>query len=302
MLSYTGQRNLFGTLVNNSDATILTTADTLINDQRRFVLSRKNWWFLEKAFTFTTVAAQQFYTLQGDIDRVISDPYVAVGNTRYTPRECQSRNVWDRLNLVTYSSDVPAWWIQYNNTVGIFPKPTTSNYVYTVNAKQKQVDMSLADYSTGTIVSVANGGTAVVGNGTTWTAGMVGMWIRITQTTAANSGDGIWYQISAVPSTTSITLATNYGGPAIAAASTSYTIGQMSVLPDAYDSLPVYLALQTYFTSIEPDSDKHEKYGNMAGALMTQMERDQSNRTGGRVLDDGIVATSIINPNLTVGF
>src|SRR6266567_3450712 len=99
MLSYTGQRNLFGTLVNNSDSTILTVADSLINDRRRFVLSRKNWWFLEKAFTFSTVASQQFYTLQGDIDRILTAPYVTVGSTRYVPREVTSREEWDRLNL-----------------------------------------------------------------------------------------------------------------------------------------------------------------------------------------------------------
>ncbi len=302
MLSYTGQRNLFGTLVNNSDSAILTTADTLINDRRRFILSRRNWWFLEKAFTFNTVASQQFYTLQGDIDRILTSPYVTIGNIRYVPRECTNREEWDRLNLVSYTSDIPTWWIQYGSTVGIFPKPTTANYVYTLNAKQKVIDLSIADYTTGSIVSVATGGTAVVGTGTTWTAGMVGQWLKITAGAAANLGDGVWYQIAAVPSTTTITLAQPYGGVAISTATSPYTIGQMSIMPDAYDSLPIYLALQTYFTSIEPDQAKATMYTAMAGDLAKQMDADQSNRTGGRVLDEGIDKTAIVNPNLTVGF
>lgn len=303
MLSYTGQRNLFGTLVNNSnDASILTVADTLINDQRRTILSFKNWWFLEKQFTFNTVASQQFYTLRGDIDRILSAPYLTNGNTRYTPREVTSREEWDRLNLVTYSTDVPQWWIQYSNTVGLFPTPTSSNLVVTLNAKQKQVDMSLADYTTGSIVSVANGGTAVVGTSTVWAAGMVGQWIRITPNSSTNSGDGIWYQISAVGSATTLTLAQPYGGTAISGGTTVYTIGQMSILPDAYDSLPIYRALATYFTSIEPDISKAEEYTKKADVMQSIMNVDQSNRTGGRVLDNGIGIGGIINPNLTVGF
>lgn len=302
MLSYTGQRNLFGTLVNNTASTILAVGDSLINDRRRFVLSRKNWWFLEKAFTFTTVASQQFYSLQGDIDRILSAPYVVIGNTTYVPREVTSREEWDRLNLVTYTSDIPQWWIQYGATVGIFPKPTTSAYTYTVNAKQKVIDLNIADYTTGTIVSVASGGTAVVGSATAWTDGMVGQWIKINNSATTNKGDGQWYQISAVGSTTSITLARPYGGTAIVAGAASYTMGQMSIMPDAYDSLPIYLALQTYFTSIEPDQTKATLYGGMAGDLMKQMEADQSNRTGGRVLDNGIMYGAPVNPNLTIGF
>lgn len=303
MLSYTGQRNYFGTLVNNTGTATLATADTLINDKRRVLLSSKNWWFLKKDFTFTTTAGGQYYTLQGDIDRIFSSPTVLVGSTRYTPVEVSSRDEWNRLNLTTYSTDFPQWWTQYTSSqIGIFPKSTTAGYTYTLNAKQKVVDLSVVDYTTGTIVTLANGGTAVTGAGTTWTAGMVGKWIKIAAGNAANLGDGLWYQISAVGSTTTLTLAQAYGGTSIAAGSATYTMGQMSILPEAYDSLPIYMALETYYTSIEPNAVQSDKYGESAKSLLVQMNADHSNATGGRVLDEGVGRSTPINPNLTVGF
>ena len=173
MLTYTKQRNTFGNLANVSDSTTLSIADDLINDRTRFIVSARPWWFLEKAFTMTTVASTQFYALPGQVDRIISSPYVTVGSVNYTPREAPSREFWDNLNLVTYSSQIPEWWYQYGTTLGFFPTPSASSNTITVNAKQKVIDLSLADYTTGTITTIANGGTADTGSGTSWNASMV---------------------------------------------------------------------------------------------------------------------------------
>lgn len=300
MLSYTGQRNLFGDLVRNSSSATLTLADTLINQRRKVVLSARPWWFLEKAFTLSTTASTQFYAIPGQIDRILSSPYITVGGNRYVPKECPSREVWDQLNQSSYTSDFPEWWILYGNQIGFFPTPATSSNTITFNAKQKVVDLSVADYTTGTIVSVSNGGTAVVGSSTSWTTGMAGKWLKIASGNAANLGDDIWYQVSSVGGATAITLNNPYGGTAIAAGSASYTLGQMSILPDAYDELPLYLALQTYFTSVDPNEKKAALYASMSKDLYSQMLTDHSNNTGGRVVDWGLEEEAIINPNLRI--
>ena len=129
-----------------------------------------------------------------------------------------------------------------------------------------------------------------------------GQYIRIDPGTAANKGDGTWYMISAVGSATTLTLANAYGGTAIAAGSATYTIGQASILPEAYQMLPVFLALEIYFTSIDPKPQNAQLYQGKGADMMQQMVRDQSNKTGGRVLDEGIDKTTLINPNLTIGF
>jgi hypothetical protein len=302
MLSYTGQRNFFGTKVNNSDSTILTIADGLINDHRRQVLSKRMWWFLEKAVTFTTVALTQGYVLQGNIERIVTAPTVTIGTVRYTPKEAYNYDFWNRLNLVTYSSDIPEWWWFSESTLYFFPQPNAGGKTATVVGKQKVIDLSIADYTTGTIVTATNGSPSIVGSGTSWTTGMAGMWLKITKASAANAGDGTWYQIASVDSATTLTLARNYGGTSIVAGSALYTIGECSILPEQYDALPIYQALAEYFTSNDPNETKAARYDKFATDLMRQMEAEQSNRSGGRVIDEGIDKTSIINPNLTIGF
>ncbi len=59
-------------------------------------------------------------------------------------------------------------------------------------------------YSAGT-ATFTTGSTTVTGSGTAWTAGLVGMWIR-------RASEPTAYQISAVPSATSITIASAYSG------------------------------------------------------------------------------------------
>lgn len=298
--TYTGQRNFFGTKVNNLDTTILATADDLINDHRRQILSAKQWWFLEKSFSYTTVAATQGTTLQGDIDRIVADPIVTIGTQRYQPRESPSINHWNDLNFTSYQSDTPEWWIYLYGQLLLFPIPSAGGKTVEFTAKQKVIDLSIADYTTGTITTATNASTAIVGSGTTWTAGMAGAWLQIAKGFAANLGDGIWYQIGSVGSTTTISLSNKYGGTSIAAGSATYKIGQCSILPEQYASIPVYGALSEYFTSIEPNPTQAQLYAGMGTTLKKQMDAEQSNRSGGRVLDEGIYQREQINPNLIV--
>lgn len=302
MLTYTGQRNLFGTLTGDNSTAALSAADSLINDQARGVLTAKPWWFLDKDFTLTTVAATQSIILPGDVERILSDPLVTIGSIKYTPREVSSRNEWNRINLYPYNSDIPVRWYNYGNRLYFYPIPSVGGYSVTLNAKQRVRDLSLADYSTGTITTIATVGTTttITGSGTTWGTGMIGSWIKINETTAAKGGDGLWYQIGGVTSTTSLTLMNPYGGTAIATAASTYTIGQCSILSEAYNSLPLFLALNIYFTSVDPQENQAQLYQNKATAIQNLMNQDQSNRTGGRVLDDGYPKSRFINPNLTI--
>ena len=301
MLTYTGSRNLFGTLARDSAAAVLTVADTLINEQIRFVATARQWWFLEKLYTLTTQASVQFLDLPGQLDRIISSPYVTVSSVRYQPQEAPSRVFWDQLNYSTYDSDIPEYWYSFAGQFGLWPRPATAGNVITLPGRQKITDLNIADYTTGTITTTATTSnvTTVTGTTVTWAAGMIGQWIRITQTSAALGGDGVWYQIATVPTSTTLTLENPYGGTALTAATAAYTIGQSSVLPDAYQSLPVYLALNVYFTSIDPNAEKATLYAAKSKDLYAQMVQDHSSRGGSRVLDSGD-DREVPNPNLFI--
>lgn len=302
MITYTKARTMFGNLTGDSSTTALVIADDLINDQRRTVLTSKPWWFLEKDFTLTTVAATQSIVLPGDIDRILSDPTVTIGSIQYTPTEVSSRNEWKRINLYPYNSDIPVFWYAYGNNLRFFPIPSTGGYSVNLSAKQRVRDLNIADYSIGTITTTSTVGTTttITGSGVTWTSGMIGSWIRIDATNAAKGGDGLWYQIASVPSSTTLTLMNPYGGTAISTGSATYVIGQCSILPEAYDSLPIWLALNIYFTSVDPNPEQAQGYLMKATMVQKMMDSDQSNRTGGRVLDDGNDGFRIVNPNLVI--
>lgn len=302
MLTYTGSRNLFGTLARDSAASVLTVADTLINEQIRFVSTARQWWFLEKLFTLTTQASTQFLDLPGHVDRVISDPFVTVSSTRYKPKEAPSRVFWDQINYSTYTSDIPEFWYQFGNQFGLWPTPATAGNTITIPARQKIIELSIADYTTGhiTTTSTTSNVTTVTGaGGASWGTGMIGQWLRITPTSAAGGGDGVWYQIASVPTSSTLTLENPYGGTALSSATAAYTIGQASLLPEAYQSLPVYLALNIYFTSVDPNESKATLYAAKSRDLYAQLVQDHSSRGGSRVLDDG-EDLDLVNPNLTI--
>jgi hypothetical protein len=300
MLTYTGARNLFGTLSNNSNSTNLSKADTLINEMRRRVLSSRQWSFLEKQYTTTTDSTNQFVSLPSYVDRV-SSVYITIGSIRYSPTEATTREMWDAMNIFTIKSDIPDWWYAFDGKVGLYPTPSTSGNTITINSKRQVKDLSVADYITGTITTTATvaGVTTVTGSSTTWTTQMIGRYLQITEG-GSNTGDGYWYEIATVPSSTSLTLVRNYGGTAITAGSASYTIGQVGYLPEPYQILPIYMALEVYFTSIDPQADKAQLYQGLGKDAYKQLVEDYGSKTTGVVLDFNGEFRSITNPNLHI--
>lgn len=312
MKSYTQGRNLYGVQTKNSATANLSYGDEVANDDYRRICAMKDWPFLERNRTITTTASVQFTTLPYDCDQVREISVIPTGSTtRYTPKLAPSRQFWDELNLTQFDSDIPEWYFVFAGQIGLWPTPaSTGNTIY-VTQKCRVIDLSAADYITGTIQSTSTtlGVTTVTGVGTTWSTSMVGRYIRITSSDAAATlaGDGLWYEIASVPSTTTLTLVRTYGGTAISSATAAYTIGQMPLLPESFHDLPWQYATGMYW---QKEADKR-------GAIMLEIHGDAgaggrpptgrikelintwSSPTTSMVLDDGD-NTAILNPNLTI--
>lgn len=239
-----------------------------------------------------------FKTLPQYIDRVAS-LYVTVGTYNYTPKECPSRGRWDALNMTTFQSDIPTDWYIYDGKLGLFPRPATATNIVTINSKQLARDLTVADYTTGGILTAVKGSPTITGTGTTFTASMVGRWLRITESDTANKGDGYWYKIRSYTSATVITLEKPYQGTAITAGNAAYTISQCSLMPEQYQDLPIYGALRTYFTSVQPDNSKAQLYEGMYSEMYKMMEKDYLQKNESAVIDDGTGRDyQMLNPNL----
>ena len=296
MNSYTTLRDLYGSLTNNTSTDNLALGDILINDNTRLICESRPWYFLEKTKTASTVASQQGYNLPFDYRKMI-DVTVTIGTFKYTPKECPSREYWDYLNSSTsVESDTPMYYFIFNGQLNFYPTPSSSTsnaitYSYIRGFK----NMSIADYTTGTVDAVS--GTTVTGSGTTWASPMAGRYLRITPTNvAATSGDGIWYEISTVGSTTSITLTNSYNGTTLtSAAGAAYTIGDMSILPEAYQVLPVYRACEFYFSTKTEDLNRAQYFKRLYDEGMAGMISFYGRKTSNVVI--GSTDFPLQNPN-----
>lgn len=108
-------------------------------------------------------------------------------------------------------------------------------------------------------VSVSQGSTVVTGVNTsfipTTNAQLESRWIQFPPPT----GDGLWYQIASVDSTTGILLYQPYQGSTISGA-TGFIIGQMPLIAEDFQDMPLWKAIQYYFSSIVNTPKKAEEY------------------------------------------
>lgn len=287
MKSYTTLRNQFGVLTNNTTTDNLLLGDQLINDSLRYLTTK--YFFNERTYTVPggTIASTQNYKLPNDI-KTILNIYVSVGTIRYQLKEAPNRSFWDSLNFVPYTSDVPQFYYIYNKQIYVFPTPASSSNVITINYKCRLKDLSQADYTTGTVTT--NGTTAIVGVGTTFINDMEGRWLRVT----APTGDNEWYEISTFNSTTSLTLVNSYKGDNVTGA--SYAIGEMPILPEDYQDLPVYRAASIYFTSRVPDKNRADMYQKLYDSGRVQLDAEFGSKSWSVAITPADSET--INPNL----
>ena len=288
MKSYTVARNQFGTLTNNSSTTNLALGDQLINDSLRYLTTK--YFFNERSFTVPggTIASTQNYDLPYNIKTIIN-VYVNVGNIRYQLTESPTRQFWDSLNFVPYTSDIPQYYFIYNKQIYLFPTPASSGNTITINYKQRLRDLSQPDYTTGTVV-VTNGSTVVTGTGTVFTQDMVGRWLRVT----APTGDQNWYEIGSYTSATVLGLVNQYQGTTVT--TTAYTIGEMPLLPEDYQDLPIYRAASVYFTSIVPDAGRADMYDKMYQEGWAKLDGEFGSKSNSVAITP--TDSDVINPNL----
>jgi hypothetical protein len=218
----------------------------------------------ETATADISTVGVQAYPIPAQVSKIKNNT-ITVGQLVYTPAPVQSIQEWTRLNALPYTSDIPAYFYIYNNQVLFWPIPSTSGNVISFNYKGRVPDLSFADYSTGTLSSIAVGDNVITGTATSWntTGGyplntdltFFNLYLRITPP----SGDGIWYPIQRFNSDTEVVLATPIQNAPSGTAS-AYTIGQMPLLQEDFHDMLVYGALKIYFSSIVKDPNQFEQY------------------------------------------
>lgn len=248
--------------------------------------------------THTVTVSTKFQPLPYDVD-LIESVSITVSGTVHTPDPAPSKKFWDNLHYTTQTSDSPSYWFVHDGKFGIWPRPSTSGNVIDLNTKIRVPDLNVADYTTGTVDIITNGSPKVTGSGTSWTTPMVGRWLCVTYSnTAASSGDGEWYRIAAVESTTVLYLDRPYGGRSLTTgAGASYTIGQMPLLPEAFHDLPEIYASYRYW--MKEKDERAAGFKDMLGDGVSTLFTTYGFNDLSFVVDDG-EDHFMVNPNLTI--
>lgn len=231
------------------------------------------------ATTSISTVGVQDYTIPANISKIKNDT-INVGQLKYQPTPVMTRQEWDLINFLPYTSDIPNYFFIYNGKLSIFPIPSTTGNVLTFNYQTRVADLSFADYSTGTIATagVTSGGTSVTGSSTSWNT--TGLYPLNTNLSFYNLyikfnppyGDGIWYPISQFNSDTSLTLASPVVNAPNIISGTTYTIGQMPLLSEDFADMLVYGSLMTYFNAIVKDPDKYKMYKDLYDQRLVLLE------------------------------
>lgn len=275
--------------VNTNDTNAMNTLGIYINDSIDTIcnLQGGKLRFLEATKNMFTVANQETYQIPNGFRKLI-DMYIYNGvgtatDTIYAPRMVFDPQLWKRiLQSHLGTQQVPYFTYVENTTLKIQPIPSVTGNLMVLRGRLQTRDLSIADYTTGTIVSIANGGTTVTGSGTAWASGMVGRYIQIANTTAANGGDGFFYQIASITSPTVLELVKPYEGPTISAGAATYLIGQCSFIPQAYDVGVVQRSAALWWDNkndlvrgktywLKYDGGNEAGYSKEYGGLMSQM-------------------------------
>lgn len=166
----------------------------------------------------------------------------------------------------------------------------------TFNYKRRVTDLTLGDYTTGT-VTATNGSTTITGSGTGFVANYLpsagsvlplNLWIKITPP----NGDGNYYQISSLTSATALTLTNAYTG--LTTAGASFIIGQMPLLLEDYHDLLLYRALMIYFTTIVDNPNKRKEFADMYQEGINKLD----DYAGSKALQVNLRgAINTVNPN-----
>lgn len=208
----------------------------------------------------------------------IEDVVITIGSVNYPLEVINSQRQWDVLNAIPIQATViPQFIFPRRDDFGIWPTPQG---VYTITFSYHLRDRNLLvdDYTTGT-VTVTNASTTVTGTGT-FTAGMVGRWFTVTDTTSADYG--YWYRVGGFTSTAVVTLEQSWQGTT--ASGLTYRIAQCPEIPEEGHIMLVDGVTADFYAGYKDDIEQatwfNNKFWTGDGQNSLRKEGDPNIRAG----------------------
>ena len=231
----------------------LTRFKRWVNDTEQSAITESKMRILETTSDITTVASTSQYSLPQDLD-VLLGAIILNGTTVHAqPEILENAEFYNSLLKQNAGASNITEYI-YPQGQDFFTWPTFSAVSWTIRLRYRKnvVDMSLADYTTGTISAATNASATVTGSSTAWTGRkpVRNQWIKLTPD-ADGDGDARWYKVNAIGSDTSITLESPYLGSTFTGQSLSYILAEFPNTPEGFQNMLVYRPLALYYDHVE---------------------------------------------------
>lgn len=276
MLTLTGQLTEYMDVCHDDTAENKARGIRRMNQFQREICALDDFWWLEKAYTFLTVASTQSYNLP-ILWRKIKTVTVTVSNIIYPITEVVNPMEWDYLNSrgTQVTSDYPRYYHIRNNIIYFYPTFSSSSLTVTIEYLRRPTDMLTEDYSTGTI-AVTNGDETVTGSGTTWTSAnniRAGNFIFI---------DYIPYEVASITDSTHLELVQKYQGTT--ASGLAYKIGDVSLINEDFHDILWKNAAKDYFSVGKEDQKLYTLYSTEVGLLLDRLKQATRSRSTNNII------------------
>lgn len=272
------------TLSKDNSTANTTFGKAQINETYKSICGMADFIFLDDEMYASSVASQGAYRLPHNYQPgSISTVYILSGGNKYFPQEIHSTEEFERLASDSSTSTTPEYYCIYNDYINFYPLLADTTSVIYARFRQVPRELSVDDYSTGTLTITKNSN-AVVGSGTAFTSSMEGMKMKLP--------DGIWYTISTVTDGTNIALAKTYEGTTAIGA--SYIIGDCPIIPDGFQDILIYKPLEHYFM-MTGEERRSSFYKNLYDSGISDLKRRFLSRSANQVFSKQKV--EFRNPN-----
>lgn len=230
--------------------------------------------------TAVTVASQQYYHYppgQVSVDAIS----ITIGSVQYPLEPIYDQRLWNLFNSIQIQpTAIPQSFFNRRDDFGIWPIPQDV-YTITLNAFNRDRNLLVADYATGT-VTATQGSVTVTGSGTTFTPAMVGRWFTITDTTSY--GQGYWYRVTAYVSATQISLEEAYQGTT--GSGLTYNIGESPEIPEEGHVILIDGVTADFYFGMRDDTGTAQSFENK---FWTGDRNNASRRIGDTDIAAGLI-------------
>lgn len=260
-LTYTDIQNQFLRNINyagnTADTNLIANFNYYLGTRYQMMLAKLRNYKTTTSTTFATIANTQYYPFPlGTIS--ILGMFITIGSVNYPLQIISTIFGWEELNaILIQASALPQFYFPRRDDFGIWPIPQAV-YTGTISYHYRDHNLSIADSSGGTI-TLTNGSATLTGTASVFTAGMVGQWVTVTDTTVP--GWGYWIRITGYTNANTLTLFQNW--PNATVSTTGYKIGQTPEIPEELHMLLAAGVTADYYTYIQKDLASAAPYENI---------------------------------------